>query len=356
MKKWTIIFLMMFISSCGTEKTMEQKFSEVDQIFSVYDSDELPGAAVMVIQNGEPIIQKGFGIADFENKIPVTAKTNFRLASVTKQFTAMAILQLIEKGELTLDTSLTDLYPDFPEYGNEITIRHLLQHTSGIHDYEPMVPEEQTWQVKDKHVLEYMMGLDQTYFAVGEKHQYSNTAYALLTQIQEKLTGIPFRDYLKENIFSPLSMDNTLAFEDGVNEVSTRAFGYTIGEDGIEFTDQSKWSAVLGDGGIYSNLEDLYQWDQALYTDQLLGQQYMDMAFTNQKTNDGELMNYGYGWRIENYKGMDVVYHTGSSIGFRNILYRIPSKNFTAVILTNRDSGGEFSTLETVHKVVDVFY
>lgn len=356
MKNFLILLFLFLVTSCSSEKTVEQKTSEVDQIFSAYNSAEIPGAAVMVIQNGEPIIQKGFGIADFENKIPVSSKTNFRLASVTKQFTAMAILQLVEKGDLTLETLLTDIFPEFPSYGNDITIRHLLQHTSGIYDYESMVPDTQTRQVKDKDVLEYMMGLNETYFTVGEKHQYSNTAYALLTQIQEKLTGKPFRDYLSENIFAPISMDTTLAFEDGINNVANRAYGYTIGEEGIEFTDQNKWSAVLGDGGIYSNLEDLYKWDQALYTDKLLGQEYMDMAFTNHKTNDGQLMNYGFGWRIENYKGMDILYHTGSSIGFRNILYRIPSKNFTAVILTNRDSGGEFSTLEMVHKVVDVFY
>jgi CubicO group peptidase (beta-lactamase class C family) len=295
-------------------------------------------------------------MAHFSTSSPVTSKSNFRLASVTKQFTAMSILQLIEKGELSFDTSLKDVFEDFPQYGSTLTMEHLLQHTSGIADYGPMGSMDLGRQFKDQDVLDFTMSLDTVDFPVGEKHEYSNTAYVVLTKVLEKVTGQTFREYLKENIFDPAGMDDTKAFEDGVNVVNNRAYGYTIEEAGVLETDQNKWSALLGDGGIYSNLEDLYKWDQILYTDKLLGQQYMDMAVSNHKTNDGKSMDYGYGWRLETYKGMDIEYHTGSSIGFRNILYRIPSRNFSAVILTNRDEGGEFSTLESVHKVVDVFF
>lgn len=356
MKKITCLFIVMLLASCGSEPTLEQKLLSVDQIFSEYDSPDLPGAAVMIIQDGKLILQKGYGTAYFEESRPVSAKSNFRLASVTKQFTAMSVLQLIERGELALDTTINDIFPDFPDYGNTITIDHLLKHTSGIQDYEGMVPDDQVIQVKDKDVLGYMMNVDGTYFSVGEKYQYSNTAYAILTQIIEEVSGQPFRDYLKDNIFDPLEMNNTLAYENGINEVPERAYGYTIEETGVVLTDQSKWSAVLGDGGIYSNLEDLYKWDQALYTTELLGQEFLELAFTNHTNNAGEKIDYGYGWRLETYKGLDIIYHTGSSIGFRNILYRIPSQNFSAVILTNRDAGSEFSTLATVHKVVDVFF
>lgn len=356
MRNFLVVIALLVITSCGSEKTMEQKLTEVDQLFAAYDASDIPGAAVMIIEDGKPILQKGYGVAHFVDNSLVTPKTNFRLASVTKQFTAMSILQLVENGDLSLETSLTDIWPQFPGYGTSITIEHLLQHTSGIQDYEGMVPDDLDRQVKDKDVLDYMMAADGTYFAVGDKHQYSNTAYAVLTQVIEKISGKPFRDYLEENIFKPAEMNTTLAFEDGINTVPNRAYGYTIDEKEIRETDQSKWSAVLGDGGIYSNLEDLYKWDQVLYTDSLLGQKYMDMSFANHKTNDGQPMNYGYGWRLENYKGMDIVYHTGSSIGFRNILYRIPSKNFSLVVLRNRDEGGEFSSLEIAHSLVDVFF
>ena len=356
MKNLLLVLSVFLMASCGSEDNGADKMKQIDQIFSVYNSEDMPGAALMIIQDGEPILQKGYGIANFEQNLPVTSKTNFRLASVTKEFTSMSILQLIEKGQLSLATTLTDIFPDFPAYGQAITIKHLLQHTSGIWDYEDMVPSSQTAQVKDKDVLNYMMGIEKTYFPVGEKYQYSNTAYAVLTQVLEKITGQPFRDYLQANIFVPLEMTNTLAYENGINEVPNRAFGYTIENEEILLTDQSRFSAVLGDGGIYTNLDDLYKWDQALYTEKLISKKYLDMAFSNQRNNAGEVIDYGYGWRIENYKGMDILYHTGSSIGFRTILYRIPANNFTAVILTNRDQGGEFSTLDTVHKVVDLYY
>lgn len=356
MKKFLVIIVAGFMMSCASEKTIEEKLIDVDQIFVDFQNN-MPGAAVMVIENGEVIMQKGYGMARVADQTPVTSKTNFRLASVTKQFTAMTILQLIERGQLTFETSLTDIFPEFPEYGKNITIRHMLQHSSGIKDYGPMSSMELGRQFVDQDVLDYLMTLDEVDFAVGEQHVYSNSAYVIFTKILEKITEDHWRDYVKANIFDPLGMNNTLAFVDGINTVSNRAYGHTIDEKGnITETDQNKWSALLGDGGIYTNLEDFYHWDQALYKDQLLSQKMMDSMVTNQKTNNGEPMNYGYGWRLESYKGMDIHYHTGSSIGFRNIYYRIPSKNFSLFILRNRDEGGEFSSLEYAHEMVDVFF
>lgn len=360
MNKWLAIIITGLISACGVEKTeissMQDPEQAVDEIFSAF-SGEVPGAAVMVIQDGNVTLEKGYGMARVADKTPVTSKTNFRLASVTKQFTAMTILQLIESGQLTFETSLSDIFPEFPEYGKNITIRHMLQHSSGIKDYGPMSTMELGRQFVDQDVLDYAMSLEDVDFTVGERHVYSNSAYVIFTKILEKVTGEHWRDYVKSNIFDPLNMLNTLAFVDGVNTVSNRAYGHTVDENGtITETDQNKWSAMLGDGGIYSNLEDFYKWDQALYTDKLLSQDMMDAMVTNQKTNDGKSMDYGYGWRLENYKGMEVHYHTGSSIGFRNIYYRIPSKNFSLLILRNRDEGGEFSSLEYAHRMVDVYF
>lgn len=356
MKKWIVLMMAGLITSCVSEKTMVEKQKAVDQIFADFQSD-MPGAAVMVIENGEIILQKGYGMARVSDQSPVTSKTNFRLASVTKQFTAMSILQLIERGQLKFDTTLTDIFPDFPEYGKAITIRHMLQHSSGIKDYGPMSSMELGRQFNDQDVVNYLMTLSDVDFRVGEQHVYSNSAYVTFTKIHEKITGQPWLEYVKENIFDPAGMSNTIAFVDGVNVVSNRAYGHTIETTGdIIETDQNKWSAMLGDGGIYSNLEDFYKWDQALYSEQLLSQEMMDAMFTNQQTNDGLPMNYGYGWRLETYKDMEIHYHTGSSIGFRNIYYRIPSKNFSIVIFRNRDEGSEFSSLEYAHKMVDVFF
>ena len=163
---------------------------KIDQIFSDYNSLGMPGAAVMIIQDGTPILQKGFGMADLKQGLPVTPKTNFRLASITKQFTAMSILQLVERGNLSLDTTLLDIFSEFPDYGKIITIKDLLHHTSGLYDYEGLEPKGQVRQLKDKDVLTSMMSMEGAYFPAGEKHRYSNTAYAALTQIIEKETGL----------------------------------------------------------------------------------------------------------------------------------------------------------------------
>jgi len=335
---------------------VDNKEARVDQILARYAGPDVPGAALMIIKDGQPVVKKGYGIAHFATNTPVTSQTDFRLASVTKEFTAMCILQLVERGDLTLGTSLTDIFPGFPDYGKAITIRHILQHTSGLQDYELVMPEDYDHQITDNEVLQLMLSVDSAYFPAGEKYQYSNTGYAVLTQVLEKVTGQPFREYLQQHIFGPAGMTSTLAFENGINEVPNRAYGYSIEDDGTVIeTDQSSTSAVLGDGGIYSNLEDFYQWDQILYTDRLLSRSYMDFYFKENQTNDGKDIGYAFGWRLEKYRGLDIIFHTGSSIGFRNIIYRVPSRSFSVVLFTNRNEGGEFTTLDTAHKIIDIY-
>ena len=350
--KTFLIFSFLVILITGCAMSDEEK---IDKIFKDYNKSNIPGAAVMVVKNGEIIFQKGYGLANVEKNQPVTGATNFRLASVTKQFTAMSILMLIERGELKIETTLKEIFPDYPEYGNKITIKNLLQHTSGLIDYEDMISDTVTVQLKDKDVLDLMMQTDSTYFEPGSQHRYSNTGYALLALTVEKISGKPFRDFLKDNIFQPLGMENTLAFENNINEVKNRAYGYTINDSVIEFTDQSITSAVLGDGGIYSSLNDLYKWDQALYTDKLINKKYLDESWTQGTTTGGLEFPYGYGWHLETYCKTKVMYHTGSTRGFRNIIYRMPEKNFTIVILTNRNAGPESSTLDFAHQIVGIY-
>ena len=351
MKNISILFIIIIlITSC----TMNNE-DKIDQIFSEYNKPDMPGAAVMVIKNGEIIFQKGYGIANIESNQPVSETTNFRLASVTKQFTAMSILLLIENGRINFNTTIKELFPDFPEFGSKMNIKHLLQQTSGLIDYEDMIDDTVTIQLKDKDVLNLMMQSDSTYFEPGSKYQYSNSGYALLALAVEKISGKPFRDFLEENIFQPLGMKNTIAFENNINEVKNRAYGYTITEAGTELTDQSITSAVLGDGGIYSSLNDLFKWDQALYTNNLIDQKYLIESWTPGITLEGAEFPYGYGWHLEKRYSSEVVYHTGSTRGFRNILYRIPGNNFTIVILINRNAGPERTTLDYAYSITDIY-
>lgn len=328
---------------------------KIDRIFVDYNYPDFPGAAVMVIKDGEIVFQKGYGLANVEKEEPVTGSTNFRLASVTKQFTAMCILMLVDRGKLDLNTSLEEIFPDFPEFGNKITIKNLLQHTSGLFDYEEIIPDSVTDQLRDKDVLDLMMQTDSTYFEPGSQHRYSNSGYALLALTVEKISGKPFREFLKENIFQPLEMSNSIAFENNVNTVQNRAFGYTLNGNEIEFTDQSITSAVLGDGGIYSSLNDLYKWDQALYSDKLIPRKYILESWEKGVTTAGVEFPYGYGWHLTKDYDAQVVFHTGSTRGFRNVIFRIPEKSFTIVILTNRNSGPESGTLDLA-KQISAFY
>ena len=326
-----ILFLALIISCIITKE------AKVARLFKIYTGKDVPGAAVLIIKNGQPILNRSFGMAHVEKQVPVESCTNFRLASFTKQFTATCIMMLQERGRLSYDQSLQQIFPEFPDYGKQITIQHLLHHTSGLIDYESIIPDPATIQVLDRDVLTMMMGLDSTYFPPGEQFRYSNSGYAVLAMVVEKISGKSFAEFLKENIFDPLEMINTVAYQQGISTVKHRAFGYASEDDRLVFKDQSLTSAVLGDGGIYSSLDDLFKWDQALYTDQLISFRSFDQATTPGTLNDGTKLDYGFGWRIDEYHGFKRMHHTGQTCGFTTIIQRYPEQKFSIIILTNRN-------------------
>ena len=302
----------------------------VDALFSGLIADRDPGAAVLVADDAGVVFERGYGITDLRTGHRIEPRTNFRLASVTKQFTAMCIMILQELGKIDYTTTLKEIFPVFPDYGKQITVQHLLQHTSGLITYEDLIPDTASVQVSDQDVLKMMMGVDSTYFPPGTAYRYSNSGYAVLAMIVEKKSGRSFAKFLEEKIFTPLSMENTIAYEKAISEVSNRAYGYTVHSDSIQFTDQSLTSAVLGDGGIYTSINDLYKWDQALYTEKLVSSETLKLAFSP------GLEEYGFGWRIDKYKEHLRVRHTGSTRGFRTVIQRFPEDEFTVIILTNR--------------------
>ena len=310
--------------------------SHLDRLFESYRHENVPGAAVLVIRNGEPLFSQAYGLADLERNSAAELATNFRLASVTKQFTAMCIMMLAERGALRYDNSLCDLFPNFPQYGGQIKLRHLLQHTSGLIDYEDLIPDTATVQVLDRDVLRMMMAQDSTYFPPGSQFRYSNGGYAILAMVVEKVSRMPFARFLQENVFTPLGMTNTVAYENGISSVNHRAMGYRAENGGFVFSDQSLTSAVLGDGGIYSSVLDLLKWDQALYSEQLVRSASLQEAFTSGTLSNGEQTGYGFGWWVDTYRGQRRQYHTGSTCGFRNVIQRFPEARFTVIILTNR--------------------
>jgi CubicO group peptidase (beta-lactamase class C family) len=325
MRLLSIVAASVLLGACSVDKG-----GEVDRLFDDYREPGMPGASVMVIRDGEPILTRSYGLARVEEGIPVTPETNFRLASVTKQFTATAILMLVDRGKLGLDDTLRDHYPQFPPFADGITIRHLLQHNSGIEDYEPIYGDPFPEQIRDRGVLELLSATEGTYFDPGSEYRYSNSAYAILAMLVEDLSGMSFPEFLQSNIFEPLGMRNTLAFVKGHSSVANRAYGYSVSDGVVEFADQSSWSAVLGDGGVYSSVEDLFTWDQALYDNDLLPAALWSEAWTP------GLENYGFGWRIDEYGGHRRIHHSGSTSGFRNFMQRFPDLGLTIIVLTNR--------------------
>src|SRR5579884_4068372 len=232
----------------------------------------------MAMRDGRVEFAHGFGVADLKTGERITTQTNFRLASVTKQFTAMAVMLLVHDGKLRYEERLNYIFPEFPKYGEQIRIRHLLTHTSGLQDYEDLM-DEQRWnpaiQISDQQVLGLLEHATGTKFAPGTQWSYSNSGYVLLGLIVAKASGKPFDDFLRERIFEPLGMNRTVAYVQGKNRVEHRAYGYSFENGAWRDTDQSPTSATLGDGGVYSSVTDLAKWFRALDENKLLSAEEM---------------------------------------------------------------------------------
>jgi CubicO group peptidase (beta-lactamase class C family) len=323
--------------------------SRIDALFASITSTS-PGAAVMVIQGGDPVLQRGYGVADLRSLRRIDEHTNFRLASVTKQFTAMAIMLLVRDGKLRYDQTLTETFPDFPAYGKSITVRQMLNHTSGLLDYEDLMakqygdtPDDKIPQITDAGALTLLKQAGTTKFPPGAKWEYSNSGYCLLAMIVETVSGDRFGRFLQKRIFTPLQMSNTVAYEKGKNEVPNRAYGHTLQNKVWLETDQSSTSATLGDGGVYTSLADLARWDAALRSHTLLSEKEIQPALTPvqptsgpAKESDGRLVSYGFGWFLDPYKGRPRMWHYGETVGFRTSIQRFPSDDLTVVVLCNR--------------------
>ena len=320
-----------------------------DAVLAAIGSAREPGAGIIVLKDGQVVYLGTRGVADMQGMRPIDGRTAFRLASVTKAFTATAVMMLMRDGKLRYESSLTDIFPDFPEYGRGITVRHLLNHTSGLPDYEdlmppadPSVPVEET-QIDDAGVLDLLKAQKAGWFVPGALWRYSNSGYVLLGLIVAKVSGRSFPTFLRERIFAPLKMDNTVALVRGRTRVSDRAFGYTKEDGRWRFTDQSPTSATLGDGGVYSSLYDLTLWDEALRRHLLLSEADMAPALIPVRIRgkgptgpDGEPADYGYGWFLNGWQGHPRMWHYGETVGFRTAIQRFTADGFTVIVLANR--------------------
>jgi CubicO group peptidase (beta-lactamase class C family) len=359
--------------SAGTSKEQQG-----DAVFSGLASPDGPGFAVLVRQNGKTAFERGYGVRDLRTKAKIDARTNFRLASFTKQFTAMAVMLLVHDGKLRYDESLADIFPGFPAYGKTVTVRNLLTHTSGMPDYEDLMDTTEKvrgpiWkpehQIQDEEVLALLEKEKSGKFAPGTSWSYSNSGYVLLGLAIAKVSGKSYGEFLHNRIFAPLKLDHTIVYQKGKNEVTNRAFGHSKENGVFKETDQSSTSATLGDGGIYSNLEDLARWDEALRNHTPLGEKEMQPALTPVKLNDGsephwpsetnddnlhpgKPVSYGFGWFLDPYQGHQRMWHTGSTMGFFTVIERFPDDDFTVIILSNRT---DWDREKLALQVADIF-
>jgi CubicO group peptidase (beta-lactamase class C family) len=367
MTQRALVFFALFLfmtriagSSAFAQSSSEEVTKQMEAVFSGIATSETPGFAVLVKKDGKIVFENGYGVRDLRTKTAIDAQTNFRLASFTKQFAAMAIMILVHDGKLRYDESLTDVFPEFPAYGKQITVRNLLNHTSGLPDYEDLMDavekgKGQIWspekQIQDAEVLQLLEKESHGKFVPGTKWEYSNSGYVVLGLIVAKVSGKSFGDFLHEKIFGPLKMEHTLVFEKGKNEVANRACGHSKRENNFVETDQSSTSATQGDGGIYSNLEDLSKWDDALRNHTLLSEKEFLPAITPAQLPAGaeskladdvpeslrrHAKAYGFGWFLNLQDPHPLMWHYGDTMGFKTAILRYTRDTVTVILLCNR--------------------
>lgn len=342
--------LIALLYGCSGEGGVAPAERLLDEKFLAYSTGNQPGVAAMLIHDGKIQLQKTYGLANLGEEAPITADTAFRLASVSKQFAAVAVLMLQEDGALSIDDPVSKYVPELTHY-KDVTIRHILLHTSGLPDYYDLIDTSSTVPTNADAAM--MLGeMAASLFVPGEQYEYSNAGYDMLGPVVEAASGVPFVRFLRERIFGVVGMRFSLVHDHTMPEIRNRAYGYDLAADGFQLNDADPLNGIVGSGGIYSTLNDLYQWDQALYDDRLVSQETLELAFSAGKTNSGESTDYGFGWRIDDFNGRKRFSHTGSWVGFRTYIGRVPDLRFSLVLLSNR---GDFEALEHVDEITAAY-
>jgi CubicO group peptidase (beta-lactamase class C family) len=334
----------------------DQMTDRVDKLFAQWDKKDTPGCALAIVKDGKIIYKRGYGMADLERDVPITPGSVFDIASTSKQFVAMSIALLAEEGKLSLDDDIRKYIPEMPDYGNKITLRHLVHHTSGIRDYCELMylaamPFENDYP--EAQIIELITRQKALNFIPGDKHLYSNSGYFLLGEIVKRVSGKSLNEFTKEKIFEPLGMKITHFYDDFTRVVKNRAIGYFPKEKGgygiaVYLFD------LVGDGGLLTSVEDLFLWDQNFYHNKLgkQGQKLIEQILTPGTLNDGKKLDYAFALGIGEYKGLKMISHGGSWAGYRSQLLRFPGQQFSVICLSNLAG---FNPTGMAKKVVDIY-
>ncbi len=312
----------------------------IDAMLAKAYPDSQPGAAVIVTKDGKPVFRNAYGMANLELGVPLQPDMVFRLGSITKQFTAAAILWLEQRGELSVDDPISKHLPDYPVHGHRITIEHLLTHTSGIFNYTA-IPGYMAEKVRQDMSTDELVDAfkDQPMnFAPGERWSYSNSGYVLLGAIIEKVSGQSYADFVHKNIFEPLGMKQT--YYGGHQIIPKRVSGYQGSAASFRNANYLSMTQPHAAGSLLSTVDDLARWDRALYSEELLSHETMQRMTTPFVLNSGEKTSYGYGFQVGDLRGRRAIRHGGGIFGFRTSAIRLPDEKIYVAVLTN-NSGSQ---------------
>lgn len=354
MKNMKIILIMLVsIFSANAQESIPQQKS-IDAIFSRWDNKTSPGGAIGVIKDGKLIFSKGYGMANLDYNIPNEPNTVFKIASTSKQFTAASIIILAQQGKLSLQDKLSAYFPKFPSYAENITIQHLLNHTSGIRDYiilARLSGLSANDYYNNKTVEKLLTNQQELNFKPGEEFVYSNSGYWLLGQIVKKVSGKTLAVFAKKNIFDPLKMKNSRFHDNLVEVVKNRAIGYRSNRKG-GFYEYMTTLNMVGDGGLLTTINDLAKWDDSFYDTSHFNKDFWNQMLQLGTLNNGKKTPYASGLATRNYKGLEVIHHSGSFVGYRTQFIRFPEAKFSVIVLANRT---DTDPSRLAYKIADIF-
>ncbi|MCK5029047.1 MAG: beta-lactamase family protein [Bacteroidales bacterium] len=317
--------------------------SNVDWFFTDFVGDK-PGIVVSVMKQGDIVFNKAYGYSNIESKVKMTTDKAFNLAALSKTFTSVAILKLAEKKKLSLEDNLTDIFKDFPEYGKKVKIKNLLNHTSGLKNYN-------LDQIKNnKEVLDFLKSQDSLVFEPNTQQKYSNADYSLLAQIIEKESKKSYKDYLRKIFFKKYALGNTFLTEDLLAELVATPY-FRVEK---EYESKSVLSNIYGEQGIYTNSSDYLKWASSLYENKIISSENVSKMFSLQDLNELSANNsYAYGWVIMQRNGEKYYWHAGTDFGYSNLVLYLPDYEITVLLLSNKNDGSDY--LRTAIKIAKQF-
>ena len=333
----TVLFIIVCFSSQAQvqSKSDKQLSAAFDTLLSAVFKSNGPGATAIVSRKGQVIYKKAFGMADLELNVPMNTENIFRIGSISKQFTAVAILQLAEKGKLTLQDDIKKFIPDYPTHGYTITVEHLLTHTSGIKSYTGMKGFEEMMRkdMKPMEIIDVFKNQPME-FAPGTQWNYNNSGFLLLGYIIEKVSGKSYEEYVMENLFAPAAMTNS-GYGNENRIIKNRAKGYQKPKDNFENADYLSMTLPYAAGSLISTVEDLWKWNQAVHSYKLVSKASLDKAFTDYKLSTGKPAHYGYGWFFSDVQGNSTIEHGGGINGFLTDAIYVPAEDIFVAVFSN---------------------